>query len=315
MASFSLNSITQGLNGVSSTLNGSNPVTQAQINSNAGFQAANMPTASANGLPYSQIAPGANGQIVRNIITWFVPQFGTVQMFINPYHITYNHKKLINADKTKGGYTLQYWGEELSTLNISGTSGSSGAEGINMLYEIYRAEQYAFDAVAINMAANNAASDVSNNISNGLGGAISQAVGGTNLSSGLSGGGILSGIIGLNSPNNSLSARNIPSLASLAFGVEMYYQGAVYRGFFSSMVVTERAENFLFDYDILFTVTQKRGYRTNNFPWNNSPTSGSSQYNTPGSFSGTVVSNTNQPNPTITQSSNGVIPALINSLL
>src|SRR5579859_8262852 len=81
-----------------------------------------------NGLPYTKVPSYKASQVHRNIITWFIPQFGTVKMFVNPESITYNHKKLINKDRTKGGYTLQYWGEELSTLNISGTTGSSGIE-------------------------------------------------------------------------------------------------------------------------------------------------------------------------------------------
>lgn len=281
--------------GIAGALNGANPVTQEQINSYQanGFLLASSPVASGNGLPYSQITPQVPGQITRNIITWFVPQFGTVQMFINPQNITYAHKKLINKDRTKGGYTLQYWGEDLDTLNISGTTGSSGIEGINALYEIYRAEQYAFDAVGVSLAANNASADVSNNVSVGLGGAIGQLLGGTNLSSGLNSAGILGGIVGIDSPDNSLSARNIPTLASLAFGVEMYYNGWVYRGFFENMTVTERADNFLMDYQMTFTAVQRRGYRTNYFPWQESPVYGASQYSTPTSFNGNVIVNTN----------------------
>src|SRR5277367_2925661 len=114
MATF-LDSTLQGIGSVTSALNGSNPVTQQQIASYQanGFLLGSSPPASGNGLPFTQITPQVNGQITRNIITWFVPQFGTVQMFINPQNITYSHKKLINKDRTKGGYTLQYWGEDL----------------------------------------------------------------------------------------------------------------------------------------------------------------------------------------------------------
>ena len=293
MATFSLAGTTQGLSGVSSALNGANPITQAQNQSNGGFLAGATPEASGNSLPFTSITPSVPGQITRNIITWYVPQFGTVQMFINPQNITYQHKKLINKDKTKGGFTLQYWGEELDQLNISGTTGSSGIEGINALYEIYRAEQYAFDATALSMAANNAATDVANNVSVGLGGAIGQVLGGTNLSSGLTGSGILGGVLGLDQPGTALAPQNIPSLASLAFAVEMYYNGWVYRGFFQDMTVTEKADNFLLDYQMTFMATQRRGYRSNYYAWSESPAYGYSQYNTPHSFNGQVISNTN----------------------
>jgi hypothetical protein len=295
MATFSLSATTQGIGGVVAALNGANPVTQEQIASYQanGFILGSSPEASGNALPFTQITPQVQGQITRNIITWFVPEFGTVQMFVNPQNITYNHKKLINKDRTKGGYTLQYWGEDLDSLQISGTTGSSGIEGINALYEIYRAEQYAFDAVGLTMAANNASTDVANNLSVGIGGAIGQIIGGTSLTSGLGGTGILGGILGLDQPGVALSPQNIPSLASLAFAVEMYYNGWVYRGFFENMTITERADNFLIDYSMTFTATQRRGYRTNYFPWSESPVFGASQYTTPNSFNGQTVVNTN----------------------
>ena len=238
-----------------------------------------------NGLPFTQVAPSVGAQINRNIITWFVPQYGTVQMFINPQNITYNHKKKITSERTKGGFTLQYWGEELDILNISGTTGSSGIEGINMLYEIYRAEQYAFDTVGITLAANNAAADVSNGLSQGIGGALGQTIGQTNLSA-PSAGGLLGGILGLDSPNTMLSLNNIPTLSALAFSVQMFYNGWAYQGYFNNMTVTEKADNFLLEYSMEFVVTQRSGYRTNYFPWHNSPVGGASNYNTPGSFNG-----------------------------
>jgi len=267
MATFSLDSLTNGVSSAVSALNGANPLTQSQLASfeSNGFLVASTPSADGNGLPFSKITPSVNATISRNIITWFVPQFGTVRMFINPQNITYNHKKLISKERTKGGYTLQYWGEELSTLNISGTTGSSGIEGINMLYEIYRAEQYAFDAVGLTLAGNNASADLANGLVQGIGGAIGQGLssgqgtsfGGGSTTAAAGGAGLLGGILGLDSPNNNLSARNIPSLASIAFGVEMYYNGWVYRGFFETMTVTERADNFLLDYQMVFTVNQR----------------------------------------------------------
>ena len=295
MATFSLNSSTNNINPLAATLNGQNPLTQQQISSfeSNGFLVASTPTADGNGLPFTKIAPAVSAKINRNIITWFAPQFGTVRMFINPQNISYAYKKLISKDRTKGGYTLQYWGEDLTQLNITGTTGSAGVEGINALYEIYRAEQYAFDAVGLTLAANNAAADVSNNLVQGIGGALGQAIGGNNLTSAASGAGLLGGVLGLDSPNNNLSARNIPSLASLAFAVEMYYGGWVFRGFFESMTVNERADNFLLDYNIQFTVTQRRGYRTNYFPWSNSPVGGPSNYQTLPSFNGQTTVNTN----------------------
>ena len=261
-----------------------------------GFQVPATFSSDQNGLPYTQVPSYKNGaQLHRNIITWFVPQFGTVRMFINPSAITYSHKKLINADRTKGGYTVQYWGEELSTLSISGTTGSSGIEGIEMLYQIYRAEQYSLDTVALSLAANNAAADVANNLINGAGGAlgngINQLFGGApnSPSATAAGAGLLGGILGLDSPTNNLAAQNIPSLAGLACGIEMYYNGIIYRGWFNNMTINERADNFLIDYQMGFTVSQTRGYRQNYFPWTHATGNGPSSYSTPYSFSGNAT--------------------------
>jgi hypothetical protein len=284
MAQFNLNSVISG--SAQNSLTNNNPLTAAQQNQ---FSAGGLPSSSNStgaGLPFEQIQSEIPGVIKRSNITWFVPQFGIVRMYINPQSISYVDKKLITKERTKGGFTLQYWGEELTQLNIQGTTGSSGVEGINALQEIYRAEQYSFDAVGLTLAGNNATADVANNLVQGIGGAIGGSIGGTNGSSGA--GGLLGGILGLDSPNNLLSARNIPSLAQLAFTVEMYYNGWVYRGYFENMTVTERADNFLWDYQITFMATQRKGYRTNQFPFQKSATGGPSQYNTPNSFNGQV---------------------------
>ena len=295
MASFNLDGAISGLNSVQNALNSANPLS-GTLQSNPGFNAPTTPEANGNGLPYSHIAAQHDGTIRRNIISWFVPQFGVAQMFINPQNISYANRKLITKERTKGGFTLQYWGEDLTTINIQGTTGSSGIEGINMLYEIYRAEQYAFDAVGLTLAANNASADVASNLVNSLGGALGQftnsllpsnaQVGPQTAAS--EGAGLLGGILGLDSPNNTLSARNITSLAQLAFTVEMYYGGWVYHGYFDSMTFTERADNFLIDYQMVFMATQRRGYRTNYFPWSSAANAGYSTYTTPRSYNGVI---------------------------
>lgn len=256
-----------------------------------GFTLPDAYSADGNGLPYDKIKTDAPSKPKRNIITWFVPEFGIARMYINPQNISYAHKKAINKERTKGGYTLQYWGEELTTINLTGTTGSSGIEGINMLYEIYRAEQYAFDSVGLTLAAGNAAADLASKAVDALGGVIGgglNALGGGSFSDPTAqavGGGILGGLLGTDSSNaTALAAKNIMSLAQLAFTVEMYYGGWVYRGFFENMTITEKASDFMLDYNITFTATQKRGYRTNYFPWSRSANKGPSEYGTPHSF-------------------------------
>jgi hypothetical protein len=266
MANFSLDDLTAGITSVQNGLGGGEQLTQgsaADFKAN-GFLLPASFQADGNGLPYSKVQNNRDSQMKRNIITWFIPEFGVVKMYVNPSSIKYSNKKVISKERTKGGYTLQYWGEELTTISISGTTGSSGIEGINVLEEIYRAEQYAFDSSAITLAANNASTDLSANLANSFGNSISGIIG-------AGAGGLAEGILGLDSPNNNLAQQNIPSLAQLAFGVEMYYNGWVFRGFFDNMDVTESADNFLFQYNITFIATQRRGYRTNNFAFQRSP--------------------------------------------
>jgi hypothetical protein len=258
------------------------PLTAQEINQkNDGF----VPSADGEGLPSSKILNNRDANIKRNIISWFVPEFGIVKMFINPQSLTIQDSKSINQIRTKGGYTLQYWGENLTQITLNGTTGSSGIEGINVLYEIYRAEQYAFDAVGLQLAANNSNNNGAINLANkgidAIGGLIGDGILG-DLSSNL-----LKGITGQESIINSLAVKNIPSLAQLAFTVEMFYNGWVYRGYFESFTLNERADNFHLQYDLKFIATQRRGYRTNYLPWHKSPF-GPSQYSTPNSFSGHI---------------------------
>lgn len=280
----SISDVIKDINSVQDFLNNNSPLTQNQADQfkSDGFLLPTTFSADGTGLPSNKAKTYRDSQMRRNIITWFVPEFGVVRMYVNPSAITYSYKKLITKDRTKGGYTLQYWGEDLDNLNISGTTGGAGIEGINVLYEIYRAEQYALDATGLTLAANNASTSLSNIFSE-----IGNEIGG---STGSVAGSVLGSLLTGDSPNTNLVAQNIPSLAQLAFTVEMYYNGCVYRGFFENMTVNERADNFLLEYQISFVVTQKRGYRFNYFPWARSANNGPSQYTSPYSFSGNVSS-------------------------
>jgi|ERR1019366_6856281 hypothetical protein len=269
---------------LTNTISSINQVNGALSNtpSSPGFNATPVSPADGNGLPSSKVVNFRTAQFGRDIIHFFIPEFGIVKMFVNPAQIVYKHSKLINKEQTKGGFTLQYFGEDLSTLTISGTTGSSGIEGINVLYEMYRAEQYAFDAIGLSLAADNAAIGAANQMISGIGNAVGSAtgnaVGGSIGGSvgGLLGSGIAQGIFGTNG-FTALAPRNIASLASLAFGVELYYSGEIHRGYFKEMSVTESANNIgLFEYNITFIRTQRRGYRVNGFPWQRSAVNGAS---------------------------------------
>jgi hypothetical protein len=227
-----------------------------------------VPNAPGNGLPSSQVQSSTFGSFTRNTIHFFVPEVGIVNMYINPQSINYNHSKLITPERTKGGFVIQYWGEELTTLRLNGHTGSSGVEGLNVLYEIYRAEQIMFDTIASSMSSDNSVA--------GLGSLVDSTLGnlgglGTTISN------ATTGIMSLDPASQNIVPSNIPSLASMAFGVELYYSGWIFRGYFKSMSYTEStAEMGLFQYNIEFVVTQRSGYRTNQFAFQKSAIMGPS---------------------------------------
>lgn len=243
---------------LNSFLGGSNTTGQ-------GFVANALPPASGfgNTITSSVDLPAVS---VRKMMRWLVPQGPIVEMYINPRNVTTSYNKLNSVVRTKGGYTIQYWGEQLTKLSLTGTTGSSGIEGINVLYNIYRNEQNAFDPYALSLAAL-AQQSISASSSDGFG--VNAAIGaGTNF--------VSSALGALTDPNTATIQQSTPTLASLAYTVELYWSGEVYRGFFDSFQITESADNFLFDYQIAFSVTQKRGFRRNRFPWERSPDFGPS---------------------------------------
>lgn len=237
-----------------------------------GFATTAIPSADGNGLPSSKVPSQQLGVATRNIVHWYVPEVGIVNMYINPQSIDYNLKKLITPERTKGGYNIQYWGEELTTLVIQGHTGSSGVNGLNVLYEVYRAEQLLFDPIALTMAADNSITGLNDLVDSALGniGGLAASVASATT-----------GILGLNPASQNILPRNIPSLSSMALGIEMYWSNWVYRGFFSSFSFNESADKVgLFTYNIGFTVTQRRGYRTNAQAWQHSAIDGPSNWET-----------------------------------
>lgn len=248
--------------------------TQQQPFQDDGFIVPPIPSSDGNSLPSSKVKYGIVGNDTRRLIHWYIPEYGIVKMYVNPESITIANSKLIQQTKTKGGFTLQYWGEALTTLAINGTTGSSGIEGINVLYELYRAEEYAFDGVGLSLAATNTTQQQIGSFLSSLGG---QSVGNSTVTAGQFAGSLTQSLLGSDIANQSLSPKNIPSLAQIAFGIEMYYFGWVYRGYFKDMNITESASELgLYKYTINFVATQRRGYRTNQFPWQKSATNGPS---------------------------------------
>jgi hypothetical protein len=227
-------------------------------------------SASGQGLPSSQIPSQLPAIAIRNIMHWFVPEVGVIDMFINPQSVKYGLKKLIQRQRTKGGYVVQYWGEELTTLNINGNTGSSGVEGLNVLEEVYRSEQLTFDPIAMMGGSQSSVAGISDLIS----GAVANIGGiGSTLAA------VSGGILSTDPLSNAISPTTIPSLASLALGIELYWAGWVFRGYFESFSFDESAEKIgMFDYQMQFVVTQRRGYRTNAMPWQHSAINGPSNW-------------------------------------
>lgn len=239
----------------------------------------------------------------RNIMHWLVPEQPIVQMYINPKNVTYSYTKSISDQRTKGGFLLQYWGPNLTTLRLSGTTGTSGIEGINVLYDVYNSEQLALDPYALFLAAQKDQTSLE-----GLGSSFGNAIGGEIGSTfGSIAGSLLQSGANAANPN---PIRPTPSLAQLAFTVELYWSGEVFRGFFKSFTVTESADNLgMFDYDIEYVVTQKRGFRQNFLAWHRSAVSGASNsdpyFGTPHSFGNLVAGE--QPTPQQTTPGNDSI--------
>lgn len=188
----------------------------------------------------------------RELMSWRVPGIGYVQMYINPQELIISKKKGITRQRTKGGFVIQYWGEDPDTLKISGTTGSSGIEGINVLRNVYRSEQITFQSISDKLM-----KDLN---------VFKQSVNSSELERALS---------------DASDTSFIPTLGSLCLAVELYYQGSIYKGYFEDFSVTEgvAAGVGTFTYSMTFIGLESKGYRTNFMPWHRSAQRGNYAYN------------------------------------
>jgi len=220
------------------------------------------------------------------------------QLYINPQNLNIRETKLVKKDLTKGGFIVQYWGEELPVIEVQGVTGSSGIDGINVLRDIYRHEQIQYRTVLANrqrelaeatlLAAQEAASmleassvgetllNIADTFTGGVGGAISGTL--TGLSNSID---MITdpfrdqdaNIIGSTSFGGSGTFSTVPTLAAFATNIDMYYQGEFFRGYFTNFATTESAqEPGHFSYSFSFVVTRRTGERTNFMPWHRNPT-------------------------------------------
>ena len=243
------------------------------------------------------------GKIQRETIVFFLPtdsiglenigEFGTkdaggfvnkkrIQLYLNPESIQISENKLVNSTNTKGGFLVQYWGEQLATMNVSGSTGSGGVEALNILREIYRHELGEFQNVLrkrarmTQMKAKEELLQSSNPNGNSLltsaldfstGGLFSQVTNGLDTL-----GEMFSGNFKTPEEKERRSFTRTPTLASLATGVEMYHQGEIFRGYFSQFTATEASSSLgIFTYSFNFTILDRRGNRDNFMPWHRNP--------------------------------------------
>lgn len=194
------------------------------------------------------------GSFRREVVTWRTPHLGYIQMYINPQQLVIKDRKQITAKRTKGGFVIQYAGEDLTEITLSGTTGSAGVEGINVLFSAYRAEQEAFEGISVALEEQLASVQLDSLIND-----FATPFNRGNLfqlaDSALRNGG-----------------RPMPTLASLATQIELFFQGRLYRGYFESFQVTESAQNpGWFNYDIVFKSYAFQGLRRNFMPWHRQP--------------------------------------------
>tara|TARA_A200000159_G_C7334823_1_gene344627 strand:+ start:2957 stop:3925 length:969 start_codon:yes stop_codon:yes gene_type:complete len=209
------------------------------------------------------------------------------QLYLNPQNFSIKENKLVRKTLTKGGHVVQYWGEELPVITASGTTGSAGVEGVNVLRDIYRHEQLHYRTILADRqrklaeAAAQASKEAEQQMYKGdvggffmgtadllTGGAVSKTINGVSNSIDI----LFGTSLGDNFGGSGGSFQAAPTLASFAVNVDMYYQGEFYRGYFTSFSSTENAqEPGHVTYDFNFTVTRRTGKRSNFMPWHRNP--------------------------------------------
>lgn len=204
------------------------------------------------------------GEFGRRMLHWRVPHIGWVKMSLNPTQMVVTEGKDVSDTRTKAGFILQYAGEKMTQISIQGTTGSGGIEGINILREVYRAEQHAFDRIALEMERTGPLAETLQ-ITKGLFDGIASSTEGFF-------GDAASLISDVTQGALNTVGQSFPTLASLAVNVELYFQGELFRGYFKDFVVTESSDQpGIFEYSILFMAHSRQGIRRNFMPWHRQP--------------------------------------------
>jgi len=200
-------------------------------------------------------------------------------MYISPQNIQIAEKKLVQKKLTNGGFSVQYWGEDLPVLIASGVTGSGGIEAINILRRIYRHEQVHFDnvvldrlrqfAAEIESEASKSAEETNSSLLDTLGNAVTEG---------------FETIIDIFNEGFNASAqvpgqvKLLPSPAAFATSIDIYFHGEKYRGYFTDFSMNEDAESpGIIKFSFSFTITRRWGRRTNYMPWHRNPRDSSGQ--------------------------------------
>lgn len=238
-------------------------------------------------VPLSVNALGRNDLVNRAV----------VPLYINPESIRITEQKQISETMTKGGYIVQYWGEQLSGIQVSGTTGSGGIEAINILRDVYRNEIIQFNNLLRERAANQQQDFVTAfgstgnlnrtaNFGNGIRDILNDLTQGgtTNIFTGVKSNieEIVDAAANI-SEQNPMSVELVPTPGAFATNLILYWHGEKFQGYFKDFNVDEQASSpGHFTYNFSFTVLKRSGVRKNFMPWhrkaadeNGKPTSAS----------------------------------------
>jgi hypothetical protein len=209
-----------------------------------------------------------------------------VPLYINPDTFKVTEQKQITNTMTKGGYIIQYWGEQLSTIQVSGTTGSGGIEAINILRDVYRNEIIQFNNILRERSSNQqqefiTAFGSAGNLNrrqqfwSGLVNSFDNLTqnGITNIKTGTQS--VIEEIVEVASgvaEQNPTNVDLIPTPGAYATCLILYWHGEKFQGYFTDFNVDESSQSpGHFSYNFSFTVLKRSGTRSNFMPWHRKP--------------------------------------------
>jgi hypothetical protein len=205
-----------------------------------------------------------------------------IPLYIGPESFKINETKIIKETLTKGGFIVEYWGEQLPVISVTGGTGSGGILAIEILRSIYRNEQIQMEQLLL-LRAREAEADSQFGLRNTDNATVRAGVrlafdalfenGLSEIQSGIKTTiDRIGEIFDQSVEENTNPIELIPSLGAYAVSVDLYFQGLKYRGFFTNFNVNESAtEPGLFTYDFSFKVLKRSGKRSNFMPWHRNP--------------------------------------------